>query len=239
MPFSQEVKIRAMVACGRHCAICHKYCGNNMEVHHIKAQADGGSNEFENAIPLCFDCHAEVRQYDLKHPKGIRFTEQELLQHRDRWYKKVKSTGAVCVETEYLKMDRKTYYSLEKYLPRDRFITLRDIGFDGDYFHLGYFEKVESFPYRAYDPAYEYLDADLESHKIRLAEAIGNFTRSGLPYLHSDDGEIVRIPRDWIYRNPTTFNEGVKTLNAASTEVWNTYSNYIRLCRRKLQIEVQ
>jgi hypothetical protein len=89
MSFSQDVKIRAMVACGRRCVICHKFCGNNMEVHHIVAEAEGGSNDFDNAIPLCFDCHAEVRQYDPKHPKGIHFTKEELIKHRDNWYKKV------------------------------------------------------------------------------------------------------------------------------------------------------
>lgn len=59
-----------------------------MEVHHIKAHADGGNDTFDNAIPLCFDCHAEVRQYDSKHPKGIKFSEKELIQHRDNWYQK-------------------------------------------------------------------------------------------------------------------------------------------------------
>lgn len=90
MSFSAEIKTRAMVACGRSCCICHKFCGNNMEVHHIKAHADGGDDTFENAIPLCFDCHAEVRQYDPKHPKGIKFSEEELIQHRDAWYERVK-----------------------------------------------------------------------------------------------------------------------------------------------------
>lgn len=89
MAFSEDIKIKAMVACGRRCCVCHKFCGNNMEVHHIKARADGGADVFENAIPLCFDCHAIVRQYDPKHPKGIRFTEKELIIHRDSWYKKI------------------------------------------------------------------------------------------------------------------------------------------------------
>ena len=62
-----------------------------MEVHHIKAKADGGPDTFENAIPLCFDCHAMVRQYDPKHPKGIKFSEKELIQHRDSWYAAVKA----------------------------------------------------------------------------------------------------------------------------------------------------
>ena len=90
MAFSEEIKIKAMIACGRCCCVCHKFCGNNMEVHHIKARAEGGQDTYENAIPLCFDCHAEVRQYDPKHPKGIKFTEKELIMHRDEWYRKVK-----------------------------------------------------------------------------------------------------------------------------------------------------
>ena len=90
MAFSEEIKIKAMIACGRCCCVCHKFCGNNMEVHHIKARAEGGQDIYENAIPLCFDCHAEVRQYDPKHPKGIKFTEKELIMHRDEWYRKVK-----------------------------------------------------------------------------------------------------------------------------------------------------
>ena len=90
MSFSEEIKTKAMIACGRCCCICHKFCGNNMEVHHIKARAEGGQDIYENAIPLCFDCHAEVRQYDPKHPKGIKFTEKELIMHRDEWYRKVK-----------------------------------------------------------------------------------------------------------------------------------------------------
>lgn len=89
MAFSEDVKTKAMISCGRYCCICHKFCGNNMEVHHIKAQADGGDNSFENAIPLCFDCHAIVRQYDPRHPKGIKFSEKELIQHRDVWYKHI------------------------------------------------------------------------------------------------------------------------------------------------------
>ena len=90
MAFSEEIKIKAMVACGRCCCICHKFCGNNMEVHHIKARSDGGQDTYDNAIPLCFDCHAEVRQYDPRHPNGTKFTEKELHNHRDNWYDKVK-----------------------------------------------------------------------------------------------------------------------------------------------------
>ena len=116
MSFSEEIRTKVMVACGRYCCICHKFCGNNMEVHHIKAHADGGSDTFDNAIPLCFDCHAEVRQYDPKHPKGIKFSEKELIQHRDNWYKKVEQGNPsiqqqnIKDETEPLKIHHEKNY---------------------------------------------------------------------------------------------------------------------------------
>ena len=90
MAFPNEVKIKAFVACGRRCCICHKFCGNNMEIHHIHPHALGGDDTFENAIPLCLDCHAEVGQYNPSHPKGTKFSEKELKEHRDNWYRKVK-----------------------------------------------------------------------------------------------------------------------------------------------------
>ena len=31
-----------------------------MELHHIKQVAYGGEDTFENCIPLCFDCHADM-----------------------------------------------------------------------------------------------------------------------------------------------------------------------------------
>jgi len=61
-----------------------------MEVHHITPQKDGGEDTFENAIPLCFDCHAEVGAYNTCHPKGVKFSKTELKRHRDNWYKCVK-----------------------------------------------------------------------------------------------------------------------------------------------------
>src|SRR5262249_39634655 len=39
----------------------------------------------ENAIPLCFDCHAEVHAYNDRHPKGRKFSPEELRGHKDQW----------------------------------------------------------------------------------------------------------------------------------------------------------
>lgn len=85
MPFSPEVKANALIASGRHCCVCHKFCGVRVECHHILPEAKGGSDDLENCIPLCFDCHAEVEHYNSQHPKGNKFTVAELRGHRDNW----------------------------------------------------------------------------------------------------------------------------------------------------------
>ena len=86
MAFPQSVADKALAACGRCCCICHKFCGVKMELHHIHQHADGGEDTFENCIPLCFDCHAEMGKGDPHHPKGKRYTAEELRKHRDNWY---------------------------------------------------------------------------------------------------------------------------------------------------------
>lgn len=88
MGFSDNVKDRAFAACARHCCICHKYCGTKMQLHHIKQKADGGEDTFDNAIPLCLNCHADMGRADPKHVLGRHFTEDELKMHRDNWYEK-------------------------------------------------------------------------------------------------------------------------------------------------------
>lgn len=57
-----------------------------MELHHIDQVAEGGADTFANCIPLCLDCHADMRSYDSAHPKGTKYTPGELRAHRDQWY---------------------------------------------------------------------------------------------------------------------------------------------------------
>ena len=86
MPFPKDVRAEALVAAARHCCVCHRYKGLNVEVHHIVPEAQGGSNRVENASALCFDCHASAGHYNPKHPKGTRFSPDELREARDRWH---------------------------------------------------------------------------------------------------------------------------------------------------------
>lgn len=74
-----------LVNCHRRCCICHRFCGVKIEVDHIEMATTPSSAEAENAIPLCFECHAEVHCYNPKHPKGRKFTPGELRRHREQW----------------------------------------------------------------------------------------------------------------------------------------------------------
>src|SRR5437879_760339 len=75
MPFSPEVKSRMFARCMRHCCLCRKQCGTNIEAAHIIDEAAGGMNDEENGIPLCFDCHQEIGAYRDSHPKGNKSNE--------------------------------------------------------------------------------------------------------------------------------------------------------------------
>jgi len=54
MPFSEQTKLEAKRRAHFSCVICHQAF---VEIHHIVPQAEGGSDDLENAAPLCARCH--------------------------------------------------------------------------------------------------------------------------------------------------------------------------------------
>lgn len=86
MSKAHSAKERALIACRRRCCLCCLYKGSKIEVHHIEHRSNGGSDEFDNLIPLCFECHADVKEYDVNHPKGNKFSHAELRTRRDEIY---------------------------------------------------------------------------------------------------------------------------------------------------------
>lgn len=87
MGFSPAIKSDALILAARHCCVCHRYKGLNIEVHHIVQEADGGPNTIENAITLCFDCHANAGHYNDNHPKGTKYSKPELRKAKEVWHK--------------------------------------------------------------------------------------------------------------------------------------------------------
>jgi len=88
--FPKKVRRRALAESARRCCVCHTFKGTRLEVHHIVPLSEGGDNSFENAIVLCLDCHADAGHYNASHPKGSRYSPEELRMHRDRWYEAVR-----------------------------------------------------------------------------------------------------------------------------------------------------
>jgi hypothetical protein len=86
MGFSQKVKDKVMVESARRCSCCRRYKGVKVEVHHIIPQSMGGPDTFENAIALCFDCHSDAGHYNINHPKGTKFSPNELRLAKDTLY---------------------------------------------------------------------------------------------------------------------------------------------------------
>src|SRR3989344_1525412 len=85
--FKSDVKIKCLLWCDRHCCLCRKNCGPDIELAHINRKlTDQTLNEIDNAIPLCYECHAKVGHYNIEEPKGNKYTASELRSRREQVY---------------------------------------------------------------------------------------------------------------------------------------------------------
>jgi len=82
-PFKEKDKTKVLLWCERHCCLCGKACGSDIEVAHIDSE---GGNDLDNAIPLCYECHAEIGRYNKEHPRGTKYKPKELKKIRDQAY---------------------------------------------------------------------------------------------------------------------------------------------------------
>ncbi len=80
--FDEDDKVKVLLWCTRHCCLCGKAKGVGIEVAHL----DPKSSDIDNAIPLCFDCHAAIGHYNREHPRGRKYSINELKQRRNQVY---------------------------------------------------------------------------------------------------------------------------------------------------------
>ena len=85
--FKQEDVSNLLAQVHRRCCICHRFCGTKIETDHIVPKEQNGSDDIDNAIAVCFECHAEIHSYNDKHPRGRKFRENELRIHKEKWIK--------------------------------------------------------------------------------------------------------------------------------------------------------
>lgn len=113
--FNADDTIKVLLWCGRHCCLCEKLTGVGIELAHLPGKES--SSDIEDAIPLCFDCHAAIGHYNKSHPRGRHFSAEELRARRDQVYDKFTSHLVPPVE-----------YMLTQHRPRPPRV-LPDIGF--------------------------------------------------------------------------------------------------------------
>lgn len=80
--FDEEDKLKMLLWCARHCCLCGKNAGLDIEIAHIVKK----SKEMDNGIPLCYECHAKVGHYNRNHPKGNKYRNKELKVRREQVY---------------------------------------------------------------------------------------------------------------------------------------------------------
>jgi hypothetical protein len=87
--FNEEVKRKVLLWSDRHCCVCGKVCGLDIEVAHIDPKLKGPkSSEIENAIPVCYHCHADLGRYYDGHPRGTKYKDEEIKMRRDQVYER-------------------------------------------------------------------------------------------------------------------------------------------------------
>jgi HNH endonuclease len=56
-----------------------------METDHMLPQSETGTDDIDNSIPVCFECHAEIHLYNNKHPRGRKYHTEELRKRKEQW----------------------------------------------------------------------------------------------------------------------------------------------------------
>lgn len=238
MSFPNNVREDALVASGRHCCLCHKFCGTKIEVHHIRLESEGGTSTFENAIPLCFDCHADMTSYDSEHPKGAKYSKNELKRHRDNWYKKVQGGLGLARPAEIVETDKKVYVRLVRILPWNGSLHfIRHNNFAGFSFETARLNDLYEFQHECENPAFEFIDSDLEGFRSALRQSIQKFTQTvSFQTFPSHIPGWNEVPEEWEYEQPDRFERVVNLLHDTAGEACATYDALVKLATRKLGI---
>jgi len=136
--FSENDKIKCLLWCDRHCCLCGKACGTNIEIAHIIPKKKGGPGDIDNAIPLCFDCHSEIGRYNDEHPKGNKYRPRELKARREQIYEE---------HTRHLVPP--IWFDITQDLPNGQKRHLPDVGIDvmhrGDSLPVKFSVAVQAF----------------------------------------------------------------------------------------------
>lgn len=240
MSFPQSVAEKALVACGRCCCICHVFCGTKIELHHIKPKSNGGSDDFDNCIPLCFNCHAEMGKPT--HHKGRGYDEKELKDHRDQWYERKKESlqtaGSVCTVDKQQFEEICTLFSQAKYVLTDHNMAAAFCQDD--------IEGLFRYADRSDDPFTMFIDADLEMLRSKLLLQLHKCVSTFRRYLYWNEGPNRDLCASdmWLYNHGQkdreaseqlqVFEDEVRQLTQVAEATWAEYVSFVQQIRFRI-----
>ncbi len=238
--FSPEIKLQAMLACGRRCCICHRFVGVKIECHHIFPEGKGGANSYENCIPVCFDCHADVGHYNPQHPKGTRFTPEELIGHRDKWYAMHAGGFAPAAPGNYLELDSKLYRRLYDLLGGSRGVLhFRDHDYGATYSKI-YEDRVLEFRHLAELPETEFFDTQMAAAFADLCSSLEDYRQATVGRIWRLPHETAGVPPEWLDGqeiHEKRFWDAVTVMNQVAAKVWEAFSQFVKIGRAQLKID--
>ena len=208
-----------------------------MEIHHIVEVSEGGDDDPSNAIPLCFDCHADMRSYDHKHPKGNKYTRKELERHRDNWIEKVAGNIGVVNREETIATDTHVYRHIICLLPWNGSVGfIRANNFNGFHFKPEVLDQFHKFEHELQNPAFQFLDPDLEGLLARLTKHIDDFMLTIAQETFAVGEGWNAVPDDWLETNPSRFKKAVEDLHSHARLTVEAYDTLVQTATRKLGV---
>jgi hypothetical protein len=230
-----------MVACARRCCLCHKYCGVNMECAHIDQESEGGSNEADNCIPVCFDCHSGIGHYNPSHPRGTKFTPTELRKHRNRWYKQIEDNPSV-LTPDYIEIDSHLFHKLYEILGgSSRMQHFKNHDYGATYARA-HDNRIADFLHESENPEAEFLTFSMESSFADLKAAIKDYASSCAGRVWQNQDGTNGIPSEWTDKDEITrtrFFDAQKVMNDKAATVWDRYAKFVSEGRRILRVKLE
>ncbi|OGD57042.1 hypothetical protein A2V71_00315 [Candidatus Berkelbacteria bacterium RBG_13_40_8] len=80
----KDEKIKRLLWCDRHCCLCRKSCGIDIEFAHLPGKEK--SKDINDMVPVCSECHTKIGCYNPSHKKGTKYNIEELKARREQIY---------------------------------------------------------------------------------------------------------------------------------------------------------
>lgn len=137
-----------------------------------------------------------------------------------------------------LDLDRIVYKRLIELMPWNGSIRfIRERNFSGWGFSVDEHNGLYAFLDECKNPAFEFVDSDLEELRIGLIQKIASFLEIvGLETYPTSKVGRNAVPPEWEYERPKHFRKVVQTLEDIASQIGENYDSLVKMGRRKLGI---